>query len=506
MQSKFSKTKSLIFRVVSSRYFWWAVVGYFIINSLWLVFSALYPAAFDEDFHLGIIQIYSQQWSPFLTQQPEGANIYGALVTDPSYLFHYLMSFPLRLIAHFTDSLYIQVILLRLLNVGFMLAGLYIIRRTLLALKASNFTAHVILAIFVMIPIVPYLAAHINYDNVVIPLTFITLLATLRVYQGWSRGDWAIKQLWLLAIVGLFTSVIKYTYLPMLAASGLFLLVYLVIYLRRGSLQFPTIKKDFKRISKLSLTGMGIAFVIGLGLFVQRYGVNYVQYGALKPDCGKVLSVEGCSEYGPWGRNYRMNQTIDPSFAANPAEYAPMWFSGLWHRSFFAVAGPTNNHDTQRPLLIFGWTVAVIAVIGGILLLATLRRQLRNNAGAKLVMLTVGLYVVILFADGFSQYGFTGQAVAVNGRYLLPILPLICLLYARAFGIVLRRIKLNAVVPALALFVLLIGFTQGGGAATWIIQSKQNWQWQDSSLVRSANSFADNALSPLIIDGKQQWK
>lgn len=505
MQSKLEKTKNIISRVISSRYFWWAIVAYFVINSLWLVFSALYPAAFDEDFHMGIIQIYSQQWSPFLTSQPENANVYGALVTDPSYFFHYLMSFPLRLIALFTDSLYIQVIVLRLINVAAMIAGLFITRRTLFALKASPFTAHVILALFVMAPIVPYLAAHINYDNFVIPLTFITLLATLRIYQGWSKGDWAVKQFWLLAIVGLFTSVTKYTYLPMLAASGLFLLVYLVLFIRRGTLQFKTINSSVRRISKPTLAGMIVVFVVGLGLFVQRYGVNYVQYGALKPDCGKVLSVEACSEYGPWGRNYRMNQSIDPSFSANPAVYAPQWASALWHRSFFAVAGPTNNYDTQRPLLAFGWTVAVIAVIGGVLLCLTIRTIVRRNPGMQLVVVTIGLYLVILFADGFSQYGFTSNVVAVNGRYLLPILPLIFLLYARAFGIVLRRFKKEAFLPFLAALVILIGFTQGGGAATWIIQSKTNWLWPGET-VQTLNVTADNVLSPLIIGGKQVWK
>src|ERR1044071_4545924 len=110
----------MLTRTMGSRRFFWVVLGFFVFESLWIGLSAVYPMAFDEEFHLGVIRIYSQQWSPFLASQPENANQFGALVTDPSYLYHYLMSFPYRLIAVITDNLMVQVILLRLFNVGMM--------------------------------------------------------------------------------------------------------------------------------------------------------------------------------------------------------------------------------------------------------------------------------------------------------------------------------------------------------------------------------------------------
>src|SRR6187401_2990964 len=103
--------------VLASSWFWRVILGFFVLEALWFVFSAAYPMAFDEDFHFGVTAIYSHQWLPFLDGQPPHASQFGSLATDPSYLFHYLMSFPLRFIALFTDNQAAQVIFLRVLNV-----------------------------------------------------------------------------------------------------------------------------------------------------------------------------------------------------------------------------------------------------------------------------------------------------------------------------------------------------------------------------------------------------
>jgi hypothetical protein len=65
--------------MIGSRGFFRFVMGLFIVQSIWIAFSALYPQAFDEDFHFGLIKTYSHYWLPFLTKQPPNANAYGAV-------------------------------------------------------------------------------------------------------------------------------------------------------------------------------------------------------------------------------------------------------------------------------------------------------------------------------------------------------------------------------------------------------------------------------------------
>src|SRR5687768_2222343 len=93
-----------ILGILGTRKFFWVVLGFFVFESVWIALSAIYPMAFDEEFHVSVIRIYSEQWSPFLAGQPENANRFGSLATDPSYFYHYLMSFPYRLLSVFTDS------------------------------------------------------------------------------------------------------------------------------------------------------------------------------------------------------------------------------------------------------------------------------------------------------------------------------------------------------------------------------------------------------------------
>jgi hypothetical protein len=54
------------------------------------------------------------------------------------------------------------------------------------------------------------------------------------------------------------------------------------------------------------------------------------------------------------------------------------------------------------------------------------------------------------------------------------------------------RLKVGLVV---ALFVL---FLQGGGALTYVIDSNQNWYWQNRT-VQQLNKVAQHVVKPLII-------
>jgi len=71
---------------LGSRLAWRIILGLFLLEALWLVFSARYPMAFDENYHFGLIQLHARQWVPFFTAQPHNAAVYGEVVRDPSYL------------------------------------------------------------------------------------------------------------------------------------------------------------------------------------------------------------------------------------------------------------------------------------------------------------------------------------------------------------------------------------------------------------------------------------
>jgi len=488
-------------RFFGSRRFFYVVLGFFIFEALWFVFSAVYPMAFDEDFHLGVIRIYAHQWSPFLLVHPDGSDRFGAVMRDPSYLYHYMMSFPYRLVALFTQSQTIQVITLRILNVAMCAYGVVLFRLVMLRAKASRAFTHVALAIFTLIPIAPQLAAHINYDNLLMVLFPLLCLTTLALVDGFKERRVSMKALFGLVIVSIYISIVKYAALPFVVAAILFALFMGYRYFRGGhyKLLWQTAKKSFSAIRlplKIALIG---AALVGSVLFLQRYAVNIIEYKTPVPDCAQVLTVQQCISYGPWNRDYTLEQVKPIDFAANPISYMHEWLEGMWLRLFFAVNGASSDYATYLPLPVPSKTAIVVVVLGACTTVLWWRRIFRGNTTLIFFALLAVIYCVILWFDDYGMYKQTAEPVAINGRYLLPILPLIAVIMGRGLQLALRR--LPSAKPYVACVAIAL-FMYGGGVFTFILRSDASWDWPNQAVV-NVNNAARNVLSPVTIKGQK---
>ena len=461
--------------------------------------------AFDEDFHFGVIRIYAHHLSPFLTSQPKGADMYGAVARDPSYLYHYLLSYPYRLVSSLTSNLSAQIITLRCLNILMFTGGLVIVRNLLQALKAPNGVINLGLLLFVLIPIVPLLAAQINYDNAFIPLISYCLLLTLRyaeILRLQHRCD--IPSLLLLFIACGFTSLIKYAFLPILVTIALYVAIETYLNLRRVKgpvmMRFSSTSPESHRF-RTPLLALGVIVIAGLG--IQRYGVNIVQYHTPIPDCGKVLSVHQCSAYGPWIRDYdyELNKVDDDN---SPIVFTEDWLYGMWLRLYFAVDGPSTQYETRGPLPVPGLSAIGLAGIGAVVLLVGIRRILRAYDRPAIILLvsTAGVYIVTLWLDEYRAYLRTGQPVAINGRYLLPFVAILFVLAGTsAFQLLRTRPKLLASLAA----VTVLSQLWGGGALTYILRSNDSWYRSDKTVL-AANHTVKNIFGPVTPGYKDPTK
>jgi hypothetical protein len=473
------------------------IIGLLVLQAAWIALSGRYPMAFDEDFHLGIIKLYAHHLSPFWSSQPAGADKFGAVFRDPSYLYQYLMSFPYRLISVFTHDLTIQVIILRFINIGLFAWGIMLFRQLLLKARASAAIVHACLLVFVLIPVVPLLAAQINYDNFILPLTALSLLWTLEFNDILTaRKQLDLRKLGELLILGLLTSLVKYAYLPIFLAIIIFVIARL--WQKRSTLRpyRPSLAVAWRRISTRSRWGLLVGLVIAIGLFSQRYVVNLVRYHEPVPDCGTVLSVKQCSQYGPWLRDYDFalaNVQQPPPHARITFTHA--WLYGLWLRTFFSVDGPGTQYQTRGPLLLPGLMAIIMSVIGALGLLSRLPAVLRgrNRPSFWLFGLVSALYLGALWQDEYKAFVRTGQPVAINGRYLLPVLPLLLLMTALSLNRLLRRWPQ---LKAGLLAIVLISLLWGGGALTYILRSNEAWYWP-SPAVRHINWDVQRTLGPL---------
>ena len=484
--------------ILGSRQFYWFTLGFFVFQALWIALSAVYPMAFDEDFHLSVIRIYSEQWSPFLATQPNGTNQFGALAADPSYLYHYLMSFPYRMLSIFTDSQAAQVIFLRLINIGIITAGVVLFRRLLLRVGTSPALANTGVLLFALIPSVALLAGQINYDNLVLLALAVVCWLTLDITQKLQARKIDLTSFTLLAIVLMLACLIKYAFLPFaIVAVG-----YVTFMVWRTFRNHPFrsgLTNAYKDLSRQTAVGLLILLALSAGLFLQRYGVNTVNYGHPVPDCSAVIGIEACMEYGPWGRNYRYAASKSADFSANPLAYTWTWLQSMHYRMFFMITGPPT-HTNYPPALFPSAAAVAILVYGATALVFYWRRIFVGRPFLVFILLMTLVYGAILWSQNYEQYAQTGQPVAINGRYFLPLMLPMIAVFSIALGEAFRsrRLKTWVAVAVIALFL------QGGGVFSFILRSDPSWYWPNP-IVLNTNTAAQQVLSRVMFIGPKNY-
>ncbi len=499
MNARISRVLLSLGNVFASNKFFYGVIAFITLTSFWVAISSLYPMAFDEDFHLGLIKIYAEVWNPFSVVQTPEAAVFGSITTDPSYLFHYVMSFPYRILSAIIPSETAVVICLRVINIALFVWGLILYRKVFLRAKIAPAIINVVFAVFVLIPVVPLLAGQINYDNLLMPIVAGVFLYTMTIREQLrSKQIIPAAPFAYLVLLLLFSSVVKYAFLPIAAGAFLYVGYEIVRAFRNNKNIIPQFVSDVRRLALPAKILIGVLFIVGFGLFCQRYVVNVVRYHDPVPDCAAVITVEECSQYGPWGRDYRYSQTKDGLEQRNAVAYTGThWAWGMWHRLFFTVAGPTNEYATRKPLPIPAIT-AIVIVSAGIVLALAYGRSLLKQYPIFVLFIVVGvLYVAALWLQVYQLYVYTGRPVAINGRYLIPLLPAFGIIIALAYSRFFSRIKQVQLKSVFALVVLLL-FLQGGGPITYIVRSEARWYWPDS-FMQDANMQVQKMLRPVII-------
>src|SRR5579884_3649036 len=113
----------------------------------------------------------------------------------------------------------------------------------------------------------------------------------------------------------------------------------------------------------------------------------------------------------------------------------------MWYRSFFVINGPDSSY-TNYPPLPFPAAGSLIVILASIWAIIKWRKKLINSSPyITFLLLISALYVVVLFADGYSTYRYTNVLELMNGRYLVPIILLLAAIAGTAIGFSLRRLK-----------------------------------------------------------------
>lgn len=478
---------------LSSKYFFGFVLLLFLFQAIWVAFSFRYSMIYDEYYHFGLIEYFSKQLSPWISNQPQVLDIYGALDRQPHLLYHYLLSFPFRITDMLTDSLAIQVIFLRLLNIALFASGLVIFWHLFKEMRVKPVFRNISLLFFVLLPVTPLVAATINYDNFIFPLTALMFLLALRCVAQ-PTLQWQYFSL--LVITGMIGSLSKSAFPPIFAA--IFIFVCISLLKKRGKKGKTEFAVSFRRSSTpTKLAIVGIFLVVGF-LFVERFAINVFSYGALSPSCTSQMTQDRCLKNHIEARA----KALQESKSGKPAQfprYASEWNSTMIEGLLITGANTNGRVGTKvgSPLPVI-YVVVFLGAIFSTLAITYSFDTLRRLPGFWMIMATVGVYTASLFYVNYQAYLAYYVPVAIQGRYLLPFLPVIMIFGLLGFHNILgsaRYVKLFLLVVVTALYI------NGAGLVTHIIRSDESWNW-DNTVVREINNSARNILQPFV---KEWW-
>lgn len=489
------RVRTRIHYLLSSTWFFVASLCYLAVQAIWLIFSAIYPLPFDEYYHFGIITYYADQWGPFITNQTAEASLFGDITRYPSYLFHYLMSFPYRLIATVFTTEEGQIIILRLLSLALFIGGVVLFRHLFLRAGLPRWLTHLAVVLFVTTPVVPFLAAHITYDSLIMVLTPLYLLLG---YQILSDKTIRFRTITLLLSVGLLACLVKETFLPVLIAV-LAVTCTTILYRWKGRMSelIRKIAQSLRAerfITKVLLIGV---LILSVGLFSERFIQNQLFYGGYNAPCEAVQPVEVCEQYGPWYRNSQniLQKTSDLPYG-NPVSFTQHWVTKIM-RGYFAIFSHTPTEVVSKnepfgpivlkPLLplpiVFGYAgLAVFVICSGLQI-----KHLWRNQFYRYLIVIIAINLVAIWVFNYTLYLKLGAAQAIQARYTLPLLLGIFVIGLQAVSWSIRSYNLRLALAS----ALIIPYLLYGGISGWLIRADETWYWQRPGIIEVNQRIGD---------------
>lgn len=406
------------------------VGGLFVFLASRIAYTRAYPLPYDESYHFDLIDYYTQYPNLFATSQPAGFDQLGSIVGDASHLYHWLLSFPLELIRLFTSDQMMQIWLLRSLNIVLGLLTLYLVYRLARRFGLSGMVSALVTTGLAITPVFYSVFAQLNYDNLLLPLTLIIFGQAWTVSEKVKAGAMPTARLQGLGSLLLAATLVKYSFLPIFAAVVIYLAVLMLRYAGLRSLPRKLWSGFLGSKAAIKVAVLAV-FVLASGVWLQQYGTNVVRYGTPHPQCHVVLSVERCQAYAPWARNYELHATRE-----NRPVQGLVSFTGNWLREMYFQLFSLVRVEPGVPLFSLqkiAWPSMVVLAVGVLCLLLLARAVLRYELPWLLLGLVGVLYVGSLWGQNFSDYQNLHQVVAVQGRYLLPLLPLCYIVVAFSY-------------------------------------------------------------------------
>jgi len=411
----------------------------------------------DENHHFALSLHYADTWG-IPPDSPETYQ-YGYMGHRP-YLYYWINGRVINILRWIDPAVSEWRILaaIRLLNVFYSALAVIFVYLTGKEILGNRWQP--LLAVFMLTNTLMFvfLSGGVNYDNLVNLLCFAGVFFLVRVLNG--KPFYPNSLGWLISMTA--GALVKVTALPLAAVTGLVWLAF-ALRCRRGINFRPVV--DWKLAASLA------AAAVLLALNLSLWGGNIIRYRSLTPACRLVLTEEQCRENAVVRREDRILLPVKltlqdilrgGSGISDPAE----WFFDYWIPTILTKIYGVMGHKTYYPDLIVTFYRLLYL---GVFLAAVRYWQRPSFALGGLAALAL-FYIPVLAWTNYTSELQTGfRHVAIQGRYIFPIIGVIYVLMVYSiFKIPSRWVRGAAIALAAALFAW-------GSPPAAMLQSRPAW-------------------------------
>jgi hypothetical protein len=404
-------------RLISNQYFFWALIVFFLLQGIWYAASVKLGIPADETYHYKFIEFYAHaplSNGPIISDQGPHHFYLGDIERIPNYLYHYLLSFPLRLLENFSASEQTSVLVLRLINLLFGVGSLLMVKKVIRLVGSTDFTAHLVTLLAVITGMFVWIGSAINYDNLSLLLFLIFIFCLLKLIANFE-----VKTLSWVGVLAVASVLTKITIAPSILAGLGFATYYL---LRNKEATRQALASSWlaqrQRLGQVTVVIVGVVLALFIGLFSERIVKNIAVYGTVTPACDQLHAASECLQNGIYARDVNQKllaQSDKPE--ANIAEFATAWPELMYERLFFYFGHKSIPANPTAEL-------AKLGLISLLLFSLLIKRQkiISNHQEGFLMAITV-FYIVVLILFNLSSFIKNGAILGgYQGRYLLPVL------------------------------------------------------------------------------------
>jgi hypothetical protein len=377
----------------------------------------------DEQYHFSSAQYYAQQpllEGPFTEgQSPETIRDSRHIDRNTSYFYHYALSFLIRIFEAVGIGRDTQILLLRYVNVALAVLSLFVVKRILDLLSKDKIAKNLAIALYVLTGAAVWLAGSINYDN----LAMLMWLGFIWLGILFIKRPRPNILLGLIAL-SLLTPITKFTYTPFMFV-GLIIVLVLAWHKHQASLKQIDLKKILSSIKQRSTIILIVLTILCAGLFIERVGMNLVDYGRVQPRCDQTFTPAECRTNNVYNRGFEQSQKFSEEDQTSIVrDWDPFTHTGIWIYKMYNSLPWHLGHqriESNNYSEVIAWLFAGLALVTALFS----RRKISISTPLLFVMSLSAVYISGVFLRNLETYLTVGRMNAYQGRYLLPVLAFI---------------------------------------------------------------------------------